>query len=191
MPKQINSFILLDDLIKEMKDKIKETRKIKIEVGFALCKNPTKNIITRGTECVGTKCSIKTGMCLTNQKYIGNYHTHPVGAPTMSITDMITGCEEDIECIGSVPFNKIRCFTRKTDSSECINEITPFEDEEHKIIATHEEIRKELRDPVHVFKTGAPQFIKKITQYYEKDVVKYHTNRLRLLNKNFNRIDIS
>lgn len=187
MSKQINLFILPDDIIKDMRNKIKETRKIKVELGFSLCNS--NNIISKGSECTGTKCSIKTGICPTNQEYIGNYHTHPAEAPTMSIIDMMTGCEEDIECIGSVPFNKIRCFTRKTNKSQCFNEISPFEDEERKILATHEEIRKELRSPVHIIK-NTPQFLKKVVQFYNSDIPKYHNNRLKLLRKNFNQVDI-
>ncbi len=206
MPKQVDSFILPDNIIKNMKDKIKETKKLKTELGFALCtdkdnqRNQKDNsqiiktiktkTIKKGTECVGTKCSIKVGRCKENQIYIGNYHTHPRSHPTMSITDMVTGCSEEIECIGSAPFNTIRCFTRKTDESQCIEEIGPFETEEHRILEKGGYIRSTLKSPKTIIKTNIIKLLKDISQY-ENDITKYHKNRFRLLNKNFNRIDIS
>ena len=199
--KQVNSFILPDDIIKNMKDKIKETKKLKIELGFALCIDKDNQInqkdnsqiikdIKKGTDCVGTKCSIKVGKCEEDQIYIGNYHTHPRSHPSMSITDMVTGCSEDIECIGSAPFNTIRCFTRKTSESQCIEEIGPFEAEEHRILEKGGNIRSILKSPKTIVKTDIIKLLKDISQY-ETDIAKYHKNRFKLLNENFNRTDIS
>lgn len=190
MPKHVNSFILPDNIIKEMKDKIKDTKKSKIELGFALCtQEENSNVITKGTECVGTKCSIKIGQCKNNQKYLGNYHTHPRSHPTMSITDMVTGCLEEIECIGSAPFNTIRCFTRKTDESRCIEDIVPYKEEEYEILEKGENIRSILRSPKTIVKTNVLKLVKDISKY-DTQVAKYHSNRVKLLNKHFNRIDI-
>lgn len=173
-----------------MKDKIKDTQKTKTELGFALCKNKNSNIVVKGTECIGTKCSIKIGKCLeTDQIYIGNYHTHPLSHPTMSITDMTTGCSEAIECIGSAPFNTLRCFTRKTEESHCLNEVSPFEDTEHKLLEKGEELRTILRSPKSIIKKGIPSLIREAYQY-DTEIARYHNNRVKLLNKNFNRTDI-
>lgn len=201
MPKQINSFILPDNIMKDMKDKIRETKKSKTELGFALCIEKDNQIndqkdnsqaiktIKKGTECIGTKCSIKVGKCREDQTYIGNYHTHPRAHPTMSITDMVTGCSEEIECIGSAPFNTIRCFTRKTSEHLCIEEIGPFETEEHRILEKGNYIRSILRSPKTIVKTNIIKLLKDMSQY-ETDIAKYHKNRLKLLNNNFNRTDI-
>lgn len=197
MPKQINSFILPDNIISNMKDKIKETKKLKTELGFALCtdkENPKDNFqtiktIKKGTDCVGTKCSIRVGKCKEDQVYIGNYHTHPSTYPTMSITDMVTGCLEEIECIGSAPFNTIRCFTRKTSKSQCMEEISPFKSEEHRILERSGYIRSTLKSPGTMVKTNIIKLLTDISKY-QTDISKYHKNRLKLLNKNFNRIDI-
>jgi hypothetical protein len=202
MPKQIDSFILPDNIISNMKDKIKDTKKSKIELGFALCADKDNQIysqkdnsqsnyrtIKKGTDCVGTKCSIKVGKCKEDQTYIGNYHTHPSTYPTMSMTDMVTGCSEDIECIGSVPFNTIRCFTRKTSEFQCIEDIGPFEAEEHMILEKGEYIRSTLKSPKTIVKTNIIKLLTDISKY-ETDISKYHKNRLKLLNNNFNRIDI-
>lgn len=213
MSKQVNSFILPDSIIKDMKDKIKETKKLKSELGFALCtnkdnrqnindqqningqqnindqQNVNNQIIAKGEECIGTKCSIKTGQCKENQTYLGNYHTHPRSHPTMSITDMVTGCSEQIECIGSVPFNSIRCFTRKTSSHQCIEEIGPFEAEEHEILEKGEHIRSILRSPKTIARANIIKLLTDMSQH-DIQIAKYNKNRIKLLNKNFNRTDI-
>lgn len=188
MPKQVNSFILPDNIITEMKDKIKETRKKKIELGFALCTGKDKNIIAKGTECVGTKCSVQLGRCL-NQIYTGSYHTHPRTPAIMSISDMIVGCSEEVTCIGSAPFGTIRCFVRKAHKPDCLNDTSPFEEDENNIVKTGEELRSTLRSPKSIMKIGIPKLLKDIYQY-EKDVSAYHTDRAKLLNKHFKQVDI-
>lgn len=189
MSKQINSFIIPNDIISNMKDKIKITKKLKTELGFALCTEKDSNIITKGSECTGTRCSISAGICKENQIQIGDYHTHPRTAATMSITDMVTGCSVDIECIGSARYNNTICFVRKTDESQCLKDIGPFEDEEHKILEKDSEIREILSSTKAIMKTGIYNTLKEIKRYEDR-VTKYHANRLKLLNKNFDRINI-
>lgn len=190
MSKQLNSFVLPDDIIRNMKDKIKETKKVKVELGFALCKDKDSNIIKKGTECTGTKCRIKVGKCLEeDQVHIGDYHTHPRAHSTMSISDMITGCSDDIECIGSVPFNNMKCFVRKTEKSQCFDEISPFEEEEYKLLEKGSELITSLKNPISIIRKGIPTFLRDAHQY-DVQIAKYHQNRYKLLTKNFNRIDI-
>ncbi len=189
MSKQLNSYVITDDIIRNMKDKIKETRKAKVELGFALCKDKDNNIIKKGTECIGTKCRIKVGYCPENQIYIGNYHTHPRSHATMSITDMVTGCSDDIECIGSVPFNNIKCFIRKTEESQCIDEISPFEETEHELIEKGDELITSLKNPISTIRKGVVKFLRDAHQY-DVNAAKYNQNRYKLLTKNFDRVDI-
>ena len=189
MSKKINSFILQDDIISHMKDKITDTKKLGVELGFALCAEENSYIITKGSDCAGTRCSIKPGVCNENQIQIGSYHTHPRTASTMSITDMVTGCSKNMECIGSARFNNIICFIRKTDEPQCLKDITPFEDEEHKILDKDTKIRALLSSPRSIVKTGIYNTIKEIHQY-DSRVFKYNANRIKLLNRNFDRINI-
>jgi hypothetical protein len=193
MSKQIGSFILRDNIIKDMKDKIKETKKLKIEFGFALCTekdfNKDHKIIIKGSECTGTRCSIKTGTCKVNHVQIGNYHTHPRTDATMSITDMVTGCSENIQCIGSARLNNIICFSRKTDESQCLEDTSSFEDEEHKILEKGSEIREIIDSPRSIVKTGIYNVLKELKQY-DNRVFKYNANRVKLLHKHFDRISI-
>jgi hypothetical protein len=189
MSKQINSFILQDNIIKDMRDKIEDTKKLKIELGFALCTNKDSNIITKGQECTGTNCSIKSGVCKKNQLQLGDYHTHLRTASTMSITDMVTGCSEKMECIGSAKYNNIACYLRKTDKYQCFKDISPFEDEEHKILEKDAEIRLILNNPKSIIKTGMYKVLKEMKEYDDR-VFKYNANRRKLLKKNFERIGI-
>ena len=63
MSKQVNSFMLSDNIIKEMKEKIKETRNKKIELGFSLCTEKDSNVVIKGSEC------IKKEVLWTSDKY--------------------------------------------------------------------------------------------------------------------------
>lgn len=189
MLKQINSFILPDSIISNMKDKIKDTKKLKTELGFALCTEKDSNVVVKGSECTGTRCSIKSGICREGHIQLGDYHTHPRTAPTMSINDMVTGCSEKMECIGSARYNNIICYIRKTDESQCLKDTSPFEDEEHKILEKDAEIRLILNSPRSIIKTGIYKVLKEMKQYDDR-VFKYNANRLKLLKKNFDRINI-
>lgn len=189
MSKQIGSFILPDNIISNMKDKIKETKKLKIELGFALCIDKSSNIITKGPECTGTRCSIKAGVCKEGHTQIGNYHTHPRTDATMSITDMVTGCSENIQCIGSSRLNNVVCFSRKTDESQCLKDTSSFEDEEHKILEKGSEIREILGSSKSIIRAGIYSTLKELKQYDDR-VFKYNANRIKLLHRHFDRISI-
>jgi hypothetical protein len=189
MPKQIGSFILPDIVMSSMRDRIKETRKLKIELGFALCTDKGSNIITKGPECIGTKCSIKEGSCKEGYIQIGNYHTHPRTDATMSITDMVTGCSENIQCIGSTRLNNIVCFSRKTEEYQCLKDTSSFEDEEHEILQKGSELREILYNPKSIMKIGIYNTLKELKRYDDR-VFKYNANRIRLLHRNFDRIGI-
>lgn len=108
----VNSFILSDDLIKKMKDKIGETREKKIELGFGLCRIGKSNIIKPGRDCTGTECSLTEPRECRVGSYVGGYHTHPRTGTKPSITDLIIAYEEGIECIGSVIENDVKCVVR-------------------------------------------------------------------------------
>lgn len=189
MSKQIGLFILPDNVISIMKNKIKDTRKLKTELGFALCTEENSNVVTKGPECTGTRCSLKTTTCNKHQIQVGNYHTHPRAAATMSITDMVTGCSEKMECIGSVHFNDIICFSRKTEESSCLKDISPFEHEEHEILEKGSEIREILGSSKSIMNTGIYNTLKKLKQY-DDSAFRYNANRIKLLHKHFDRIGI-
>lgn len=189
MPKQINSFILSDDVMKNMKEKIKQTKKLGVELGFSLCKDRRTNLITKGAECIGEKCQIKLAECEDSKMTIGTYHTHPKAMPTLSILDMTVGCQDDITCVGSTPWNSVRCFTRKTNKSQCRDDVSPFVEQEKQFIKRGKDIKNTMRNPVAIVKIGILQFLKEFRQY-DKDTAEYLTVKSKLLRNNFNQIEI-
>ena len=78
MSKKLNSFILPDKVIKEMRIKLREGLLNEIELGFSICKGQNSNILKVGEQCTGGECSISTpSTCEGNDIYVGAYHTHP------------------------------------------------------------------------------------------------------------------
>lgn len=187
MTKKINSYILPDNIISKMKEEIKQTKKLKIEHGFALCKDD--GVIKKGSECTGTKCEIKEGFCPKNLIHIGDYHTHPKGAATMSFSDMSTGCLAEMECIGSVPFNKIRCFVRKTEYAQCQKDVNPFIEKERILRDRRDDIAKTLKNPLSIVRKGIYNTAKELINY-EREIDEYTLNRAKTLTKNFGQIEI-
>lgn len=134
MPTRLNSFTLPDSIIKKMEDQIEKTRNTNIEYGFNICKY-NGGIIDKD-ECTGNSCEIRINRECSNQDItpkVGDYHTHPMGGPKMSLADMKTACHFDFKCIGAID-NSIRCFIKKSVHSPegCSIEI------ENVIIGTEE-----------------------------------------------------
>lgn len=122
MSRKLNSFILSDNIIKKMNDKIEETKIKNIEIGFSLCKEKTKDILKIGNECIGTQCVIQRPpqRCKEKDEYQGLFHTHPSGEISPSLGDIINIYEDGIGCIGSPRENKIKCVVRKGPKEENI-----------------------------------------------------------------------
>lgn len=111
MVTMLNSFILPEDIVQKMKDKIAETRDKEIELGFSLCRTKS-NIIRTGDDCTGTECKLESLKECRIGSYIGGYHTHPKGTTKPSITDLATAYNIGVECIGSVKEDDIKCIVR-------------------------------------------------------------------------------
>lgn len=124
---KLNSYILSDELIDKMKDRLNETRKNGLELGFNICK--TNDTLISKDDCIGTTCQISIQKeCSEQEKTpkVGDYHTHPHGPAFMSPTDTWKACGLDFRCVGSVNSGKINCFVRKknTSTEDCRNGIT-------------------------------------------------------------------
>ena len=116
MSTQLNSFILPDEIVKKMKDKIRESRLKMREEGFSLCRSQNNNILKIGNECEGTKCKIERPSQTCKEKedeYKGLFHTHPSGNINPSIDDLYGMYRDGLGCIGSPKGDKIKCFIRK------------------------------------------------------------------------------
>lgn len=172
MSAKLNSFILSDNIIEKMKDKIEETRLKKIETGFSLCteikdiRDKDDGTLKIGNECQGTECRISRPMqrCKEKEKYRGLFHTHPSGEIRPSISDILSMYEDGIGCIGIAKDNTkviIRCSIRKDKKPD-------------------EKSRKDIRKSYILFEM-LPSGI--TVEDYENEVE-------RLTNKYFRKIDI-
>jgi hypothetical protein len=119
MSKNLNSFILTDDIIDIMKQKIKKTETIGREHGFNLCHTKGIKELKDDTHCIGTDCSIsfektcKATTAKTVWKKVGDFHTHPSGNSEPSLSDLWNAYHYGIECIGGTKDKKITCYVRK------------------------------------------------------------------------------
>jgi hypothetical protein len=113
MPKNLNSFILTDDIIDIMKQKIKKTETIGREHGFNLCHIEGIKELKDDTHCIGTACSLPLDKTCKIGKKVGTFHTHPTGDSTPSLPDLWGGYYYGVECIGSAEDKKIACYIRK------------------------------------------------------------------------------
>lgn len=113
MPKNLNSFVLTDNIIDIMKKKMEKTENIYRELGFNLCHIEGSNELKDDTHCIGTECSLpleKT--CKTGSK-VGTFHTHPTGDSVPSLPDLWGGYYYGTECVGGITDKKIVCYIRK------------------------------------------------------------------------------
>jgi hypothetical protein len=117
MSKKLNSYILPDDVIEEMKNKMREGFSDEIEFGFSLCRNQNSNILKIGEMCTGSSCSVTIPpKCKGNDIYAGAFHTHPYESSRPSSGDVPIFYESGLGCIGGIENNKeeINCYTRKS-----------------------------------------------------------------------------
>jgi hypothetical protein len=112
MVTKLNSYVLPENVVEKMRAKIIETKEKNIELGFGLCRLKFINTLRTGNECTGDECSMEQVPECSTGLYVGGYHTHPRGPANPSITDLRGAYVNDVECIGSVKENAIRCFVR-------------------------------------------------------------------------------
>lgn len=148
MSKKLNSFILPDNIIQKMKNKIEEARIKDVEVGFNLCTEDSK--LHDEFHCTGSKCQITfPEKCIKGRK-IGIFHTH-LESLEPSMTDIYHAYEFGINCIGNIEQKKIRCHVRKDKIVREKNiqtiayQITRFEEPLFTFESTEREIEKYQR----------------------------------------------
>lgn len=164
MATTLNSYVLPDHIIKKMREKIEESREKKIELGFGLCRLSHVSSLRVGDECVGDVCTLKRIASCPIGTYVGGYHTHPRATAEPSIADLKSAYIRDVECVGSVKEDAIKCYVRighrKTDN-------------ERHIIKAEEEIEKPL-----------PKWLS------QKEYDIWKRTRDEILNKHFKQIDV-
>jgi hypothetical protein len=144
MIKKLNSFILPDEVAKEMIIKLREGQLKEIELGFSLCKAQNRDILKIGEHCTGGECSISTpSTCKGNDIYVGAYHTHHHESSRPSSQDIPVIYNRGFACIGGIESHKeeIKCYIRSTPKD--IEDIYRFKDRLAFIIDRTEK-RKEI-----------------------------------------------
>lgn len=110
----VNSFILPDNIINKMKNKIEESKKKGLELGFNLYTKEDTKELQDTSHCIGMACEITMDKtCQNKGNYVGRFHAHPTMSSLPSIQDLAVGHEEGMTCVGGASDNKIRCYTRK------------------------------------------------------------------------------
>lgn len=113
MPKNLNSFILSDNIIEIMKQKLKKTGDINKELGFNLCQIEGNNELKDDAHCIGSECRLPLAKACNIGTKVGTYHTHPKQNSIPSLADLWGGYYHGVECIGGTADQKIMCYIRK------------------------------------------------------------------------------
>jgi hypothetical protein len=109
---KLDSHILLDSLIRTMKDYINYSRYENIEFGFNLCSGSQK-LLHDENQCLGNECSIDIPKGCKKGEHVGVFHTHTGAISKPSIRDILNAYKLGINCIGSTEENDIKCYVRK------------------------------------------------------------------------------
>ena len=140
MSTELNGYILPDKIKQDMRSKLDDTQQD--ELGFALCSKD--NMIVEGRHTTGTPdgITIDSSMCKKEEKFLGGYHTHPIGRGDSyaSAEDLIHCGTNKIICMGGKTDNKIRCNIWKYGqlSSE---DITKMKEDTNNNITEYERSR--------------------------------------------------
>ena len=131
MPKRLNSFILPDNVIQKMEDKIRESRLKEIELGFSLCKRPDSDTLKIGEQCTGGECSIALPERCEEKEdiYVTAYHTHFNENSRPSSQDLPIIYKKGLGCIGGISLEgkkEIKCYIRTKPKD--IEEMYRFKD---------------------------------------------------------------
>lgn len=111
MPTKLNSFILPDSVLQEMKRKVEYSRIKDIEIGFNLCVE--NGNLHDENPCTGTACAVEIPKGCIIGRHVGIFHTHPSASSEPSIQDILNAYQMGMNCIGSVKEKSIKCYIRK------------------------------------------------------------------------------
>jgi len=112
------------------------------------------NTLKPGNECSGSECSVLPIQECQTGTYVGGYHTHPLGSAEPSIADLRSAYIHDVECVGSVQEDIIKCFIRNgyrnpQDEKAIISTVEKVEDPLPAIISEEQhKIWKNARDEI-------------------------------------------
>jgi hypothetical protein len=174
MPKSLNSFILTDNIIEIMKQKLKKTENIHREFGFNLCHIEGSNELKDDTHCIGKECSILLEKTCKIGNKVGTFHTHPKADSTPSLPDLWGGYYYGTECIGGIADKKIACYVRKDKERDLeTNKLFATNVKRFKSLSAEKEhhITKQRGYQVHMAKFRDLQYTKDFLQKKYFDTV--------------------
>lgn len=127
MTTKLNSFLLPDNVILEMKRRMKYSKRKDIEVAFNLCAE--NGNLHDEYPCCGTKCNVGTISKCDRGKFVGDFHTHVDGTSEPSLIDLAGAYYHGIMCIGNAKKKDIKCYIRKDKSPKIkeLEDIVPAE----------------------------------------------------------------
>lgn len=115
-------YIITDELILKMIEKIEESIYKGVELGFYLYKDIKTNILTSMSECIGTKNCIKDVEAgvefIDNKIRVGFFHTRIKSLPYASIVDLHGTYLSGLSIIGGLNMISdisIKCYERKSE----------------------------------------------------------------------------
>lgn len=149
METKLNSYTLLDDSIKIMRDILNKSRKDKKEVGLTMCSKEDNVITLRGEQHGDTYQIPIKRQCNKGEEYVGYYHTHR-GLSKASSADLRLCGTSKILCIGGKAEQKGQ-GERKNDNISCYtwkDKVISIQEGEHLFIDVHKG-KKEPRNPEH------------------------------------------
>jgi hypothetical protein len=174
MPKNLNSFVLTDNIIEIMKQKISKTENIRREFGFNLCHIEGSNELKDDTHCIGTECAMPLEKTCKIGKKVGTFHTHPESDSVPSLPDLWNGYYYGVECIGGTTDKKIVCYIRKDKEQDPkTNKIFAANAERFKSLSAGKEhhITKQRGYQIHMSKYRDLQYTRDFLQKKYFDTV--------------------
>ena len=132
-----NGFIIPVSTIEEMNKLNHKTYETGREHALALCLDKRSKQVVPGNSAIGNEVSVYfEPKCKDkkNQKYVGNFHTHPEPSETkFSAADLVMACnkKEYIDCVGMDSEGNIACYMRKrngNDSKTCLKDANALMD---------------------------------------------------------------
>ena len=151
------------------------------ELGFALCSKD--NIITTGKDLEGTsdRMVIYPSECKKDEKFLGNYHTHPKRDSRAGARDLVHCGRDKIICIGGKTDNNIRCNIWKYGQLSP-EDIDKMKGDTNKSITESEKLR--YQQTFDCLNTVVPLvYEEECVEKIDKDIDKKLSNVLDLKNK--------
>jgi len=136
---------LPSNIIDEMKEETRQSKKDKLEHGFVICSSAehleqmNNENTTTSRRCVGTDCKISITIdeirksCPPDKKDISYFHSHPIRDISLpSFDDIVSmhALRHKFMCIGSK--TEIRCFSQNVPSPRAFMEIPSKEYDKFK-----------------------------------------------------------